>query len=140
MRSAILVPYDRLNRARGALATATPESHDIVAVRIDGLIRSRAWNAQRLHLILSAAEHFFAGLLTTSMFAFMMARVDRTIGAAHYTLLATIEVLGKTPPSLLSGVHAGALGYGPAFSIGLFAAALWPLAAGPLSRRAPPAD
>ncbi len=87
-----------------------------------------------------AAEHFFAGMLTTSMFAFMMARVDRTIGASHYTLLATLEVLGKTPPSLLSGVLAGALGYGPAFSIGLIAAALWPLAAGPLSRRAPPAE
>jgi len=92
-----------------------------------------------LALVAIAAEHFFAGMLTTSMFAFMMARVDRTIGASHYTLLATLEVLGKTPPSLLSGVLAGALGYGPAFSIGLFAAALWPLAAAPLSRRAPPA-
>ncbi len=86
-----------------------------------------------------AAEHFFAGMLTTSMFAFMMARVDRTIGASHYTLLATLEVLGKTPPSLLSGVLAGALGYGPAFAVGLIAAALWPLAAAPLARRAPAA-
>lgn len=86
-----------------------------------------------------AAEHFFAGMLTTSMFAFMMARVDRRIGASHYTLLATIEVLGKTPPSLLSGVLAGALGFGPAFAVGLGAAALWPLAAIVLARRTPAA-
>ena len=83
-----------------------------------------------------ATEHFFAGMLTTTMFAFMMSRVDRTIGASHYTLLATIEVLGKTPPSLFSGFVAQTLGYGPAFSLGLFAAMLWPLAAAPLARRA----
>jgi predicted MFS family arabinose efflux permease len=86
-----------------------------------------------------AAEHFFAGMMTTSMFAFMMARVDRKIGASHYTLLATIEVLGKTPPSLLSGVLAGALGFGSAFSVGLGAAALWPILALLLARRTPAA-
>lgn len=79
-----------------------------------------------------AAEHFFAGMLTTAMFAFMMSRVDRRIGASHYTLLANVEVLGKTPPSMLSGVLADHLGYGPAFSIGLGAALLWPVLAGPL--------
>lgn len=83
-----------------------------------------------------AAEHFFAGMLTTTMFAFMMARVDRTIGASHYTLLATIEVLGKSPPAFLSGVLAEHLGYGPAFSIGLTTALLWPLLAWPATRRA----
>lgn len=83
-----------------------------------------------------ATEHFFAGMLTTTMFAFMMSRVDRTIGASHYTLLATVEVLGKTPPSLFSGFLAQTLGYGPAFCLGLFAAMLWPLAAAPLARRA----
>jgi PAT family beta-lactamase induction signal transducer AmpG len=81
-----------------------------------------------------------AGMLTTCMFAFMMSRVDRTIGASHYTLLATVEVLGKTPPALLSGVLSQHLGYGPAFSLGLLVAMLWPLVAGPLSRRATAQD
>lgn len=85
-----------------------------------------------------AVEHFFAGMLTTSMFAFMMARVDRRIGASHYTLLATLEVLGKSPPSLLSGVLAASLGFGPAFAIGFGAAALWPLLAITLAPRTPP--
>jgi hypothetical protein len=48
-------------------------------------------------------------------------------------------VLGKTPPTLSSGVLAGGLGVGPAFSVGLGAAALRPLAAVVLGRRSPPA-
>ncbi len=43
------------------------------------------------------AEEFFGGALTTVMFAFMMSRVDRRIGATHYTLLASVEVAGKAP-------------------------------------------
>src|SRR4029079_2618817 len=43
------------------------------------------------------AEHFFAGALTTAMFAYMMSRVDRRIGASHYTLLATVGGWGKPP-------------------------------------------
>lgn len=85
-----------------------------------------------------AAEHFFAGALTTGMFAFMMSRTDRSIGASHYTLLAVIEVLGKTPPSLLSGVFAEHLGYGPAFSIGLATSMLWPLLVWPLTKPVEP--
>ncbi|HZI08262.1 MAG TPA: MFS transporter, partial [Archangium sp.] len=46
-------------------------------------------------IAITAAENFFGGMLTTAMFAFMMSRVDRRIGATHYTLLASIEVLGK---------------------------------------------
>lgn len=51
----------------------------------------------------TVAEHFFGGILTTSMFAFMMSRVDKRIGATHYTLLASVEVLGKTPGGPLGG-------------------------------------
>lgn len=50
------------------------------------------------------AEEFFGGALTTAMFAFMMSRVDRRIGAAHFTLLATVELLGKLPIGPVAGV------------------------------------
>ncbi|HZI16671.1 MAG TPA: MFS transporter [Myxococcus sp.] len=49
------------------------------------------------------AEEFFGGALTTAMFAFMMSRVDRRIGATHYTLLASVEVWGKAPVGPLAG-------------------------------------
>lgn len=62
------------------------------------------------------AEHFFAGALTTAMFAYMMSRVDRRIGASHYTLLATVEVLGKSPGGWVSGVIADRWGYPAVFA------------------------
>jgi MFS family permease len=57
------------------------------------------------------AEHFFGGALTTAMFAFMMSRVDRRIGATHYTLLASVEVWGKLPSAWISGVVTQATSY-----------------------------
>lgn len=49
------------------------------------------------------AEEFFGGALTTVMFAFMMSRVDRRIGATHYTLFASVEVAGKAPGGPIGG-------------------------------------
>ncbi|MGE0788823.1 MAG: MFS transporter [Sandaracinaceae bacterium] len=69
-------------------------------------------------IAVTCAEHFFGGALTTVMFAFMMSQVDRSIGATHYTALATVEVLGKAPAGLLSGVIARHLGYAGVFGIG----------------------
>lgn len=74
------------------------------------------------------AEHFFGGALTTAMFAFMMSRTDRAIGGTHYTLLATVEVLGKAPLSLASGAIAERLGYPATFAIGLGLSLAWSLA------------
>lgn len=65
---------------------------------------------------LTCAEHFFGGLLTTSMFALMMSSVDRRIGATHFTLLASVEVIGKGAPGLLSGVLVDAVGFQPIFA------------------------
>jgi hypothetical protein len=86
-------------------------------------------------LAVTCVEHFFAGLLTTAMFAYMMSRVDRRIGATHYTLLATVEVWGKLPAAALSGVVAQATGYAALFGIStvLSAAFLWLLL--PLARQ-----
>jgi MFS family permease len=55
-------------------------------------------------IAVTLAEEFFGGALTTAMFAFMMSRVNRRVGASHYTLLASVEVLGKAPCGPLAGV------------------------------------
>ncbi|MDP2269868.1 MAG: MFS transporter [Archangium sp.] len=65
---------------------------------------------------LTCAEHFFGGLLTTSMFALMMSSVDRRIGATHFTLLASVEVIGKAAPGLLSGFFVDKVGFQPVFA------------------------
>jgi MFS transporter, PAT family, beta-lactamase induction signal transducer AmpG len=82
-------------------------------------------------IAVSSAEHFFGGALTTAMFAFMMSKVDRAIGATHFTLFATIEVLGKSPGAWASGPLAEHLGYAAVFA----AAALLSLAFLPLLAR-----
>ncbi|NVB36469.1 MFS transporter [Pseudenhygromyxa sp. WMMC2535] len=75
-------------------------------------------------ILAKGSEELAGGALTTAMFAFMMARVDRRIGATHYTLLAGVEVLGKLPMGLLSGVVADRFGFGGAFLGGLGISAL----------------
>ncbi len=73
-----------------------------------------------LHIIgITISEHFFGGMLTTAVFAFMMSRVDKRIGATHYTILASIEVLGKSPGGGASGVIADSFGYSFLFAIGV---------------------
>jgi len=57
--------------------------------------------------------------LTTALFAYMMSRVDKRIGATHYTILAAIEVLGKSPGSWASGWLAEHFGYMELFSLGV---------------------
>ncbi|MEM8996736.1 MAG: MFS transporter [Acidobacteriota bacterium] len=63
------------------------------------------------------AEQFFGGALTTAIFAFMMSRVDRSIGATHYTVFATVEVGGKLFASWASGFLATWLGYPGLFAL-----------------------
>lgn len=62
-------------------------------------------------ITVTCVEHLFGGAITTVLFAMMMRRTDREIGATHYTLLASLEVWGKVPLSALSGVLAQLLGY-----------------------------
>jgi MFS family permease len=62
-------------------------------------------------IAVTMAEHFFGGVLTTALFAFMMSRVDRRIGATHYTLLASVEVLGKSPGGPIAGLLASRAGW-----------------------------
>lgn len=83
-------------------------------------------------IAVTGCEQFFGGALTTALFAFMMSRVDRRIGATHFTLLATVEVFGKLAASSLSGFVAEATDFTTTFAIatGLavaFLGLLWPI-------------
>jgi MFS family permease len=64
-------------------------------------------------------EHFAGGMLTTLMFAFMMAQVNRSIGATHYTILAAVEVMGKSPGAWMAGPLAELFGYSAVFLTGV---------------------
>lgn len=83
-------------------------------------------------IVVSICEHFAGGALTTAMFAFMMLRVDRAIGASHYTVLASVEVLGKMPTGLLAGYLATQLGYQKTFLVGTALSAVFLLLLYPL--------
>ncbi len=85
-------------------------------------------------IAVTVTEHFFGGMLTPIVFAFMMSQVDRRIGATHYTLLATVEVLGKAPGAWLSGLLADALGFRAVFAIGAGLSALFLLMLLPVRR------
>jgi len=92
-----------------------------------------------LVIAVSCAEHFFAGAVTTAMFAFMMSRVDARIGATHYTLLASVEVAGKSVGAWPSGFIARYAGFGAVFLTGAllsvaYLVLLWPR----LARARPP--
>ncbi len=69
-------------------------------------------------IVLTSFEHFFGGMLTTAMFAWMMSRVDKRIGATHFTLLASVEVLGKSVPGLFAGAAVDAFGWSAVFLSG----------------------
>jgi MFS family permease len=85
-------------------------------------------------IVVSVCEHFAGGALTTAMFAFMMMRVDTSIGASHYTLLASVELIGKMPTGLVAGFVATQLGYRHTFLIGTALSALFLLLLIPLRR------
>ena len=85
-------------------------------------------------IAVTCAEAFFGGALTTVMFAFMMSRVDRRIGATHYTLLASVEVFGKFPAAPIAGYVGDHYGYVPVFAAATLVSALYLLVL-PLVRR-----
>ncbi|MGB0640471.1 MAG: MFS transporter, partial [Myxococcota bacterium] len=68
---------------------------------------------------ISLGEHFAGGVLTTIMFATMMGWVDRRIGASHFTLLACVEVWGKSLAAVGSGWLAVRFGYTGTFALGI---------------------
>ncbi|HET8938357.1 MAG TPA: MFS transporter [Polyangiales bacterium] len=82
-------------------------------------------------IVVTCIEHFLGGALTTVVFALMMRHTRREIGGTHFTLLASLEVLGKSLLGAWSGVIATGIGYSGLFatatvlSIGFAALAAW---------------
>ena len=66
-------------------------------------------------VFVTCLEHLAGGALTTVLFALMMRHTDRQIGATHFTLLASLEVLGKAPFGPISGFMAQRLSYESVF-------------------------
>ncbi len=85
-------------------------------------------------ILVTILEHFCGGALTTAMFAFMMSRVHKTVGGTHYTLLACVEVLGKSPSGIFSGDLQKLLGYSGLFGLGTLLSFLFLLLLIPLRR------
>lgn len=82
----------------------------------------------------TCAENFLGGALTTALFAFMMSRVDKRIGATHFTALAAIEVWGKLPAAWISGAVAEATSYPILFGLATLLSAAFLLLLLPLRR------
>ena len=85
-------------------------------------------------VFVTCAEHFFGGALTTALFAYMMSKVDRRIGATHYTLLAAVEVWGKVPAAWVSGFITDATSYVFIFGLATVLSAAFLLLLIPVSR------
>jgi MFS family permease len=85
-------------------------------------------------------EHLAGGSITTIVFALMMRHTDRQIGATHYSLLASLEVLGKLPLSVLSGLVAEAVGYRALFGVSALVCVAFALLAAVLARHLAGAD
>src|SRR5205085_8110268 len=85
-------------------------------------------------IAIASVEHFFAGALTTCMFALMMSRVDKRIGGTHYTLLAAVEVFGKSGPALTSGVLVDAVGFSTTFIVAIALSVAFMALVGPMRR------
>jgi MFS family permease len=86
-------------------------------------------------IAVTCAEHFFGGALTVALFAFMMSRVDKRIGATHYTMLASVEVWGKQPAAMVSGLITDATSYPFIFGLAFVLSLAFLLLLVPLARR-----
>lgn len=106
-----------------AWALFIPGFFRVLAIAYQWVLVREGFPCENAVIGVTIVEHFFAGMITPIMFALMMSRVDRSIGATHYTFLATIEVLGKSPTRFFSGVIAARYGFPGTFA----AAALFSL-------------
>jgi deoxyribodipyrimidine photolyase-related protein len=61
-RTLVYVGHDHLNRNRGALAEAKPDTHEIVIVESERMLSAARWHKQRIFFMLSAARHFAQSL------------------------------------------------------------------------------
>ena len=72
---------------------------------------------ESMAIAITGSLEFSSGALTPAVFAFMMSRVNRRIGASHYTLLAAVEVAGKLVAGSMSGKIADSWSYTTVFGL-----------------------
>ncbi len=126
----LLATRVRLLRAVGVAAAVRAVPLVAMWALVAGLVAPSEANI----VLVTTVEHFFAGLLTTCMFAFMMSQVDKRIGATHFTLLAAVEVAGKSLPGLGAGWLVDRAGWSPVFLAGVVLSAAFLLLLVPLRR------
>ncbi|XP_068093984.1 major facilitator superfamily domain-containing protein 3 isoform X2 [Hyperolius riggenbachi] len=71
-------------------------------------------------LLTVVLQHFLAGLITTATFTLMMhctRQASQTVQASHYSLLSSLEVLGKVCFSAVSGLLVDSLGISVSFCL-----------------------
>jgi PAT family beta-lactamase induction signal transducer AmpG len=107
----------RIGLLRGLTVTACLRALPLVGMLWLALGGPASWRGGDAIIAVTMAENFFGGALTTCMFAYMMSRVDPRIGGAHFTLFATVEVLGKNVAGVSAGMVGDSLGYVPVFSL-----------------------
>lgn len=112
----------RVGRVRALVAFGVLQAALLAAL---GIAAAAGVTGDRM-VVLVAAEHFSAGLLTPALFAYLMDVSDTAIAATHYTFLATIELVAKGLGGAVAGFFADALGAGP-FMIGAALAGALPL-------------
>ena len=95
-KSLIYVAHDNLHRHKGALKEASPDTHEIVFVESQRMLKSQRWHRQRIFFMLSAARHF-AAQLTDEGFAVHYIKADTT--AAGITSLGFDSILATEPSS-----------------------------------------
>lgn len=105
----------RTGSARALFQTAIVRVVPLVALWWASL---RADPGEDVLVLIVCLESFAGGAITTALFAWMMGRVRREIGAAHFTAFATVEVWGKLPASWAAGVLGEWAGYGAVFALG----------------------
>ncbi len=123
--------------SRARLITAVALSASVRCVPLFGMwgLSAGLLSADPASIVaLVVAEHFFAGMLTTAMFAFMMAQVDKRIGATHFTLLAAVELVGKAVPGLAAGALVDRLGWPSVFLLGALVSVAFLVVLAPLVR------
>ncbi len=98
MSRTILLAYDQLDRHHGPLAGARPDEDAILLVESEGMLRSRTWHAQRLFLLMSAAEHL-AVELEAEGFTVHRERAPSTAEGASRHVRAGEQVVAGEPSS-----------------------------------------
>lgn len=98
--TSVLVAYDQLDRHRGALVQARPGEHDILLVESEGMLRSRIWHAQRIHLLLSAAEHLARDLEAEGFTVHRIRATSTAAGVAeHRARTPGVRIVAAEPSS-----------------------------------------